>query len=476
MNPRRPIIRTLLFLAVSIVVVGALSGCSTLSTDGTLLLAKGGVATPAWKNAGIPPWQVASWVHHGFTAPEAAKWQAAYTSCDSNCPTYRMDTAGQAAGWRDAGFSPPQAIRWAAAFTARVSPQQAALWRRHGFSAKAAGAWSASGFSPHTAQVWKKAGVDNASDAAAWKSSDFTPHAAGLWTTHGFASANTAIQWLHNGLADPATAGKWRELIGASCFGNGYTSSAPRLSTSPSQIASAQSKYIYNLARHSFLHKQASIAAIAGQYVKAGIARATVASLKGKGADICNTKQTILLDSLLKHGYAFQQAQYYAAHGVAPSDVQAFQRTERKDALIRKRVEAAWRPIGVVIINGVEQSSVEVQPPLWRQGPLFDLWVRSSVPYLSGHRPTTLTWLTGILFIDCENSDDAWVVTLPIGSSSWSDITQLLTRLRKEKEEGHTLRYNALRTMERYAMLNRQLSHIDNGTVQSLVAERFCPR
>ncbi|MHB1527847.1 MAG: hypothetical protein ACYCXT_00185 [Acidiferrobacteraceae bacterium] len=440
-NPKRQVIRALLFLAVSIVVVGTLSACSTLSTDGTLLLAKGGVVTPAWKQAGIPSSQVASWVDHGFTASEAAKWQTALTS-------YSRDTAGQAARWRGAGFSPSQAVQWVTAFTAQISPQQAALWRGHGFSAKAAGSWSSSGFSPRSAQVWKKAGVDNASEAAAWSSSDFTPHAAEVWTTHGFTSANKATPWLHNGLADPATAGKWRELIGASCFGNGYTSSSRA----------------------------------AGQYVKAGIARETVASLKGKGADVCNTKQTILLDALLKHGYAFKQAQYYAAHGVAPSDVKAFQRTERKDALIRKReqatrkrVEAAWRPIGVVsTVAGI--ASVEVQPPLWRQGPLFDLWVRSSMPYLSGQKPTTLAWITGILFIDCENSDDAWVTALPIGSSSWSDITLLLTRLRKEKEEGHTLRYNALRTMERNAMLNGSLSHIDNGTVQFLVAERFCPR
>ena len=143
------------------IAMGMLSACSTLSTDTALLLARGGIATPAWQKTGIPPSEVASWIHYGFTASQAAKWRTVFPA----------STASRAAKWRDAGFFPSQAYRWDGVFTdGQVSPHQAALWRRGGFNATQAGSWNHFGFSPRTAQIWEKAGVDNAKEAAAWKS------------------------------------------------------------------------------------------------------------------------------------------------------------------------------------------------------------------------------------------------------------------------------------------------------------------
>lgn len=181
-------------IGASIAIFGMLSACSTLSTDATLFQVDNGVYPSSWQHTGVPISQIASWIHHGFTASQAIQWRTKYTPGGHALGSFfytreelarkgysgpqvaklmrgvtMLITAARAANWRDAGFSPSEAFAWNTAL-GRFAPQQAALWRRYGFSAKSAGPWNHFHFSPQTAQAWEKAGVDNANEASAWES------------------------------------------------------------------------------------------------------------------------------------------------------------------------------------------------------------------------------------------------------------------------------------------------------------------
>lgn len=375
------------------IAMGMLSACSTLSTDGTLLLARGGVATPAWKNAGIPPSEVASWIHHGFTASQAAKWRTVFPAsfahgysnprvggfaaeraqlasvvkalaanttrkgARARTSSQQRITVSRAAKWRDAGFSPSQAYRWDGAFTdGQVSPHQAALWRHDGFNATQAGAWSDSGFSPQTAQIWEKAGVDNAKEAAAWKSD--------------------AIG--QNGITQPQvlkTAAAWRALWGGS-YSSGMCYAATTL-------------------------------------MQHGQSPNTVKPYITHGLSMAHPHEILNAQSLVHHGLNLSKAVYYGKHGVKydhiaqynherkiratqrARKIQAAQRAKRLQAIQRARARAEYNRTVAQVCHGKIHDNIWqllMSSPYARKGACYLLpetvvsqWVGPKGAFVSGH-------------------------------------------------------------------------------------------
>ena len=359
------------------IAMGMLSACSTLSTDGTLLLARGGVATPAWKNAGIPPSEVASWIHHGFTASQAAKWRTVFPASFARLTTsagalmalaanttrkgarartssQQIITVSRAAKWRDAGFSPSQAYRWDT--FGKVSPQQAALWRHNGFSAKAAGAWSDSGFSPQRAQIWEKAGVDNAKEAAAWNSDVIG----------------------QNGITQPQvlkTAAAWRAL-----WKRSVTSS------------------MYSAATTLMQHGQSPN---------------TVKPYITHGLSMAHPHEILNAQSLVHHGLNLSKAVYYGKHGVKydhiaqynherkiratqrARKIQAAQRAKRLQAIQRARARAEYNRTVAQVCHGKIHDNIWqllMSSPYARKGACYLLpetvvsqWVGPKGAFVSGH-------------------------------------------------------------------------------------------
>ena len=86
--------------------------------------------------------------------------------------------------------------------------------------------------------------------------------------------------------------------------------------------------YDYIPERADYLAADMKAPSRAKQYVDAGLSYQRVASLNGQGADVRNADQTILLESLLTHGYTFKSGLFYARSGVPLSGIKAFQRVE----------------------------------------------------------------------------------------------------------------------------------------------------
>ena len=133
-----------------------------------------------------------------------------------------------------------------------------------------------------------------------WRAETFSASQAKPWIANGFFRPDEVSLWIKCGFPDPATAAKSKKLI----------------------------SYDYIPERADYLAADMKAPSRAKQYVDAGLSYQRVASLNGQGADVRNADQTILLESLLTHGYTFKSGLFYARSGVPLSGIKAFQRVE----------------------------------------------------------------------------------------------------------------------------------------------------
>jgi hypothetical protein len=132
--------------------------------------------------------------------------------------------------------------------------------------------------------------------------SNFDPSQVDSWIKNGILWGGEALSWKKNGFSDPAVAGKWHELIRTGVDGRWDSEGLEGTWSDSAPVARA--------------------------YVQAGLTIQEVTTFKHEGINVRDSEETLIVADLMKHGYNFQRARYYAEHHVPLDNIKSYERAE----------------------------------------------------------------------------------------------------------------------------------------------------